>query len=155
MERRFTDMPSDPSIAGWARISNVKPADPPNLGSNQDLQEICKKYLKAMSISAEYACWVGLKLSPAVRRFSCVGFRGKRRVRALYARRKGVCRYVSPARARRIRPFTVSGIASTQQTRIRSHNLGMSGFIFSLLKALTERPVSQVVIGRVHTRCSN
>ena len=37
-----TDIPSDPPFAGWARISNVKPADPLNLGENQHLREICK-----------------------------------------------------------------------------------------------------------------
>ena len=57
-----TDMPSDPPFAGWARISNVKPADPLNLGRNQHLREI----LESDALSAEYACWVGLKPSMVV-----------------------------------------------------------------------------------------
>ena len=59
------DMPSDPPLAGWTRISNVKPADPhkqrktrgpakprekPAFAGNM------QKYLKVIILSAEYAC---------------------------------------------------------------------------------------------------
>ena len=50
-------------MASWARISDIKPADPLNLGKKQAFAGNMQKYLKVMSLSAEY---VGLKPSRAV-----------------------------------------------------------------------------------------
>ena len=44
MEFPAPDMPSDPPFAGWARISNVKSADPLNQGNTS----ICGKYAKIL-----------------------------------------------------------------------------------------------------------
>ena len=81
-----------PPFAGWAGISKVKPADPPNLGSNQHLRKVCKNTWKRCHYRLNnYACWVGLKLSPAIRRFSCAGFHEKKDASAHYTREEKGC----------------------------------------------------------------
>ena len=52
----ISDMPSDPPFAGWARISNVKPADPLNTREKNSICREMQKHLKVMLLSAEYAC---------------------------------------------------------------------------------------------------
>ena len=107
-------MPSDPPFSGWARISNIKPADPLNLGKKQG---ICGKYAKILEVMLLSAEYVGLKPSPVVHMH---WFPGKKDASAHYTREEKGC--VDTFRLRERGDYSGTSLIRTSEIRTPRFN---------------------------------